>query len=687
MAKQKSKKNLQKKNKAKNPALVSKGKAKMASSSSFFDKASSLKFLIPILILATFFAHFSSLQNDFVNYDDPVYVLENDFLTPEKNTLEIFSNPIAGNYHPLTILSLKANFAISGKNPFTYHLFNLILHLLNTLLVFGFIFLLTKRKIAWAFVVALLFGIHPLHVESVAWITARKDVLYAFFFLLGLMAYLKFIQVKKIGFYLLAFLFFVLALLSKPAAVIFPLILFLIDYFWERKFDLKISLEKIPFFIGSIALGIITLNIQVEEAVSFENFSFFQNLAISSYALLQYFIKAFLPINLSVLHPYPAGDLPIFYWSALALIIGSIGFGVKGLGFRLKGLGLRVFIFGFGFFLISLILVLQFVSVGRAVFAERYTYLAYIGLFFILGWIYDHFKNQQKTIGFGLLIFSGLMIFLSFKRNQVWKNSESLWSDVIEKYPNDWYAYSGRGTYFSDEGKLVEAVKDFSDGIKRNNNAADLYLGRGRAFRINREYDNAIPDLNKAIALDSTNVNAFISRGRAFFENNNLSLALKDFQKAEQMGERSALLFGNFGSIYAQQNQSEKALEYFNKSLEMDPNFANSYLNRGSLYNLLKNYEAAEKDFNTYYEIAPARDSKLYYFRGMNRFSLGKYQEAIEDLNRVIEKTGDFGDFYRYRSYCYNALGNKTQALQDAQKAQSLGSQLEGNYLQSLIQN
>src|SRR5215203_314134 len=244
------------------------------------------------------------LSNEFTNWDDEFYVLNNQLLRGP-DWKGIFSQPVLGNYHPLTILSYAFNFSISGLDPFSYLLVNYLFHIVNTLLVFYFIWNISgKNKVIAAFV-ALAFGIHPMHVESVAWVAERKDVLYTFFFLLSLIQYWIFLTNAKNKNLLFCFLFFVLSLLSKPAAIVLPLVLFLLDYWYGQSLKKNIVF-KIPFFALSIIFGIITVSIQSSSAMAgLSVFSIIDRLFFACYVLMIYFVRFFVPYPLSAFHPFP----------------------------------------------------------------------------------------------------------------------------------------------------------------------------------------------------------------------------------------------------------------------------------------------------------------------------------------------------------------------------------------------
>jgi len=354
------------------------------------------------ILLITYLAFSPSLKNGFTNWDDNEYVATNNLVKSLSgdNIKKIFdtNNFISFNYHPITILSLAIDYKLSGFDPKTYHLTSLLFHLANTLLVFWFVFLLSEKKIMVAAVVSILFGIHPMHVESVAWIAERKDVLYVFFFMGSLIVYLKYIQqqgMQKIMLYVLLLLLFLLSILSKAMAIVLPVVLLLIDYYKGRKLDRTLVLEKLPLFALSLLFGLLAVHIQSKGAIAnFAVFTFLQRICFVSYGIVNYVYNVFVPIHLSAFYPYPSlvdGHIPsVFYFTPFIVIVllGAVIYLVK------KN---KVVFFGFAFFMITIVMVLQFISVGKAIMADRYSYLSYVGLFFIIAMGYDWLQNNTDN--------------------------------------------------------------------------------------------------------------------------------------------------------------------------------------------------------------------------------------------------------------------------------------------------
>jgi len=420
-----------------------------------------------------------SIFNDFVNWDDEAYILDN-VLIQELSLRQIghmFTTlEVEGNYHPITLLSLAIDYAIGGGAPLPFHFTNFLLHLLNTFLCGYFMLLLTgKQRVA--LVGMLLMGIHPMHVESVAWISSRKDVLYAFFFLAGLISYLFYLKKKpQRRLYLsLTILFFILSLLSKSMAITFPLVLMLIDV-WKKPAPIaRLIRPKIPWLLLSLAFAALTYYSQAAgAALEFVPDRHPLNTPfIVSYSLLFYLVKSLMPLQLAAFHPYPGeltGMLPFYFYLSFLILIALSGL------IWIKRKRYPALWWGMSFFVLNLLAVIQLVPVGQVVAAERYTYIAYVGIFFILGFGVNEMWEQSKKLAswqrgslmvLGLTVTS-LLIFQSFQRAKVWKNGDTLWSDVIEKYPHDFCAYGCRGNYHIQTGNYAQALRICLNQFRHN---------------------------------------------------------------------------------------------------------------------------------------------------------------------------------------------------------------------------
>ena len=487
------------------------------------------------------------LKNSFTNWDDDYYVVSNALLRGP-DWAGIFSQPVVSNYHPLTVITLAGNYAISGTEPWSYLLFNLLLHLINTGLVFYFIYTISDKKLLVGFLTALIFGIHPMHVESVAWVSERKDVLYTLFFLLSLMQYWKYLQTGKQKNLWICFLLFVFSLLSKPAAIILPLVLFLLDYWKQRPFHKKLILEKIPFFLVAGLFTVITLRLQsVTAMTSLDVYPLWVRLVFACYVIMIYFLRFFVPYPLSAFHPFPPpGDLGWPVYLAPLFIVTLLLFIWR---FRKN----KLVVFGSLFFLINLLLVLQIVSIGFTIVSERYTYVPYIGIAFILTMIVEKYFTAKNKFAWTLASLVLIVFcFLSFKRTRVWKDSDTLWTDVISHYPNTSMPRGERAQFNYNKAITMDPAKatslyqriieDCTVAVNNNPGSSDqevkrgggsMYNMRGTSFYYLKQYENAMRDFNKSVAIDPYDDHIINFRGTIFFNYyKNYDKALSDFTKA-----------------------------------------------------------------------------------------------------------------------------------------------------------
>ena len=350
-----------------------------------------------IVLLITLISYYPAIDNQFVNWDDDWYVIENTQIRSLSfdNISDIFSGFYHGQYSPVTTLLLAVNYGISELSPLSYHLTGVILHLINVFLVFWFISLLVAQmnigkragaKLIIPLITALLFGINTLQVESVAWVSAQKVSLYSLFFLASLVAYLRYTTEKRMMPFIAALFFFALSFGSKEQAMVLPVVLVGIDFFINRKLlNKKVIIEKIPFFALAIIFGIVSLLSQAKYGAISENqwFPFIERIPFAGYSFLAYFAKLLFPYELSGFYPYPVNvgqSAPAIYWlyALISLIVvGAVIYSLK------KG---KTIFFAILFYSINIFLTLQIVSTGREVIiADRYAYIPAIGLFFLIG--------------------------------------------------------------------------------------------------------------------------------------------------------------------------------------------------------------------------------------------------------------------------------------------------------------
>lgn len=487
--------------------------------------------LAPALVLCAAIAavYWPAFTASLVNWDDDAYIVRNYLLHDFSfgGVARLFTRFYALNYQPVTLLSYMLEHQLAGHAPFIYHAVNIALHMANTLLVLALCGELLREKRA-ALLCALLFALHPMHVESVAWVAERKDVLYAFFYLAGLLAYLK--AKKKDKFPAGALVFFALSLLSKSMAVTFPLAIVTLDWLKGRPIW---KADKIPFFLLTIVFAWVTLRSQNRSA-PLAPYQIWQGIQLSSHNMLFYPAKLFYPAHLSAFYPLPQQLTPFHFIAPFAALL------VYGAAWYLAGKN-RLAKAGILFFLLTIAPVLQFVPIGRTIAADRYIYIPMMGLALPLAafliQLHDHLT--EKRWKYARMAFSGLLAVALFTlcaqaraRCLVWHDSVSLWTDVLSSQPDNVIALTNRGLALKNTGQLAPAIADFNRALELDPRSAILYSNRSMLYASTGALGKALEDAEQALRLEPDNIQARINRGVIYFMENKAEEAERDFKYA-----------------------------------------------------------------------------------------------------------------------------------------------------------
>lgn len=607
-------------------------------------------FGLAIVLLITTIAFSSSINNDFVNWDDDRNFFDNDHITGLnqdnfwENTGKIFTSDVIGNYNPLTIWTFLIEQKVWGLDqPSYWHLDNLLLHLGCVVFVF-FICLRLGIGMWGAGLVALLFGVHPMRVESVAWVTERKDVLFGIFYLAAIYYYIK---NKTEGFktsrLITILVLFVLSLLSKIQAVSLPLSLILVDYYFDNKITFKTILSKWYYFALSLATGLLGVYFLSDQGSleASNNFTAFQRLFVGSYSMLVYFIKAIVPYEMVPLYPY-SDTFPSIFYPTIFVFVGVAAL----LWYSYKKQWKAVF-FGIGFFVVNVMFLLQILGAGQGFLADRFTYIPYMGLFFVAGYFFNKYYSKQSDLRskilLGIAILGcGLYSFLTFQQSKIWKNSDTLWTHTLKYYDRITLPYGNRANYHRDNGNKSAALRDYS----------------------------------AAIALDGKKAAPFNSRAKLYFTTANnrdtLMMALQDYNKAVELDPTNGEFLINRGAAYARLGDAQQALVDINKGLELKPDHVSGYINRFVLNSQLGNVDAALNDIETHLKFEKySADS--WYERGRILTIKGRIDEALTDYNKAIRYNPNKALFYHERAKVFNALNRKQEAIADFRRAEGMG--------------
>ena len=642
----------------------------------FLDKP---LYIYLLLFISCLLVYFNSFQNELIyNWDDAGYILKNPYIDSLswQNIKDIFSNFYFSNYQPLTLIVYAVIFKFVGTKVFLYHFVQFIFHVLNTFLVYKFISLLQNKK--WISIgVALLFAVHPMHVESVAWISEMKDVLYTFFFLLALITYHYYVNKpdKKTKWYLWTIFLFILSLLSKPSAVIFSVVLLAMDLYYERLWRWRTWIEKIPFFLLSLGFGIITILAQ-EGAIQELGpvLKGYERALIVIYSYILYLWKFFLPINLSAAYPYPIKDggvLPTEYFIipiafiALCIIVYLLRKNKK-------------FIWGILFFTINLLMVIQIIPVGGMIASERYTYIPYIGLSFSALTLMEKYIKNIKLNYVILGIIVVIFTFLAHQRTYYWRNGDVLFSDVLNKYPRYAYGYNNRGFLYWDhyaidiykdnpqmKEKYVEkALQDFTKAINLDYTYAEPFLNRGILYYNTGRPDQALADFNRFLELKPDNPDGLLNRANTLSTLGRFKEAIPDYNKYLTIKNDDPKAYMWRGIAYFNIQNYDSAIIDFNKSIEIDPDYYEPYYWLGVIYYNQKDYSNALK----YLDLSISKNSNnanSYIWKGLCYMNMNEYHKAIEQYSKAIEIDPNNSTAYINRFNSYRLIGDIANAQKD----------------------
>ncbi len=527
------------------------------------------------IAIFTFLLFIRVKNGDFLtNWDDDAYIVNNPSIQQLswENLKKIFSSFYVSNYQPLSVLSYAIEFIFFKLTPSSYHIVNLLFHIANVFLVFK-LFKKLKMSDVVCYTVAILFAIHPTRVESVAWIAERKDVMYAMFYLLSILYYLEYREIKTLKIYLTSLVLFLCSVMSKSMGITLPVILVLIDIFIDRKFDVKNLANKIPYFILSIIFGLLALYTQKGEAMAIaKDFILVDRIVLIFVAIGKYFVLVFAPFNLSAIQYYPiepGETMPLWAYFSVIVIIGLLIMAIRTKKYRFE------ILFGLLFFFATIGMVLQFVPFGHAIIAERYTYLPYLGLFFIIGIFVDQFLKDKSKASMVYTLVAGFVLFmavLTYQRISAWKSSIALFSDVVEKFPNSSNAFWYRGNVYREYKQHDLAIKDYTKAIELNPKYDKAYFNRGTSLAALERNEEALPDYDKSIELNPEYIPAYYNKANSLIKLKRNDEAMVFYQKTLDRDSSFKQAWLGIADTYIAKSEPQKAITVYEKYLSRNPN-------------------------------------------------------------------------------------------------------------------
>jgi protein O-mannosyl-transferase len=552
-----------------------------------------------VLWLTTVLVYWPATSHDFVNYDDSYYVTSNAHVRTGlswENVKWAFSNPVVGNWHPLTMLSHMLDCQIYGLNPWGHHLTNILLHGTNTALVFLLLCGLTGA--VWrSLAVAALFGLHPLHVESVAWVAERKDVLSTFFELLCLMAYTHYAEKTRrssssLGgsgnlrpkiFYALALFLFVCGLMSKPMVVTTPFVLLLLDYwplnrirdseFRVRNFT-TLLFEKIPFFILAAVMSVVTYLVQLRTGMmnSLENVPLGARAENALISYCRYLGKFFWPSDLAVFYPYPK------HWPLeLLLQAGGTIAAVSALCF-LQRRRHPYLLAGWLWFCGTLVPVIGLVQVGGQAMADRYMYVPSLGLLIMVVWGANELAKRWR---YHEMLLSGagcaaIVLCVGLTRQQLgyWRNDETLYRHALAVTRNNYLAHHNLGIALFRKGQIDEAISQYRDTLRLEPDYAEAHYDLGAALAAKGRTGEAISQFREAIRLKPDYAEAHCNLGTALGKEGQMTEAINQYREAVRLKPDNAEFHYDLGTALGMTGQIGEAIAQFQEALRLKPDYA-----------------------------------------------------------------------------------------------------------------
>jgi len=629
------------------------------------------------IFLIIFAVYTPALENDFVNWDDDICVYENIHIRSldAPSLYWMFTAFHASNWHPLTWVSHAVDYSMFGLNPLGHHLTSIILHGVNTFLVFLLIIqLMLKAKTmdkaplpsmlslsVWvqvliaAGITALLFGVHPLHVESVAWVAERKDVLCAFFFLLTLLSYFFFASAadkkKRRAWFTACLVLSSSALMSKPMAVTLPLVLLLLDIYPLRRITLStgnnlslwVLLEKVPFLCLSFVSGVLTILAQHAggAVVSLERLPLRFRLINALHSPLFYLTKMVWPRGLVPVYPFPKN---IHVFDLKYIISGILFVSVTGVCLWLLRREKCMLFTVWAYYLITLMPVLGIIQVGSQTAADRYTYLPSISIFLLAGIVTSMVLARstpiKKKILYGGLIVVPVFIVcgqLTIQQIKIWNDSETLWRYVINCFPGRVFiAHNNLGLVYDRRGMYDKAFKEYEKAVAIYPAFAEAHNNLGVAHTRKGMFDKAIEECEKAIAINPSFAEAQTSLGNVYLKKGMVDDAIAEYKKALTIKPDYAKAHCNLGAAYVSKKMYERAIISFTKAITLKPDYEEAYYNLGAAYANKGMIDEAIAHFKQAVGIKPGY-MKAHYGLGMAFYSRGDFKSAIVHLDRAGE--------------------------------------------------
>jgi len=638
-----------------------------------------------ILVIAILAVYWQVGNHEFVDFDDNGYVTENRQvqagLTPD-SIIWAFTSTHAANWHPLTWLSHMLDCQIYGLNPGGHHLTNVLFHILNTILLFLIFRRMTGALWKSAFIAAL-FALHPLHVESVAWVAERKDVLSTFFWMLTMGAYVFYTERPGIKIYLITVLLFALGLMAKPMLVTLPFVLLLLDYWPLGRFKFRqpegtvsnstkkfsnfnLVWEKTPFFVLAAVSSIVTFFAQQSGGAvrSFDVLPFTVRISNALVSYISYIGSMLWPYHLAALYPHP-NNLPMWKFAGAGLLLILISFVVirfmRQLPYLLVG-----WLWYFG----TLVPVIGLVQVGSQSMADRYTYVPLIGIFIMIAWVVPDLLTRWQYRKTFLAISAGCILsvltMVTWTQLQYWQNSISLFEHAINVTTDNFIMHSGKGIALAEQGNIDEAVVHYTEALEINPHCVEAHCGMGVVLQEQDEIDEAIAHYTEALKIKPDYADVHYNLGIALVMQGRLDEAISHYSEALRINPDDDDTRARLQMIQTVLKKTEKDIKRLKKLLENNPGDPELHYGLGNLYCKRRDFE---KSIYQYQKALSIQPDALPVLNNLAIVYMAKrdYEKAVSVFGRLAGLQPDNASVY-YNIACMYSIQNKTRESMDSLK-------------------
>jgi tetratricopeptide (TPR) repeat protein len=609
--------------------------------------------LAAALVLLTLLIYLPVRNFEFVKYDDPDYVTNNPHvrsgLTVDNAVWALTTNH-AGNWHPLTWLSHMLDCQLFGLDSGAHHLTNVALHAAGTLLLFLVFWRLTATfwRSAW---VALLFALHPLHVESVAWIAERKDVLSSVFFFLAIFCYIRFVERRTAGRYAAVLVSFCLGLMAKSMVITLPFVLLLLDV-WPLKRAPKLQfppgkgwgsllLEKVPLFALSGAASAITFLAQRHAgAVSgLDSVSVLARIGNACISYVTYLAELVRPAGLAAFYPMPIRIPAVEAVAACGLVVAvSV--------LVLRAAGSRPYLFtGWFWYLGTLVPVIGVVQIGAQAHADRYTYLPSVGIFLMVSWglaeVAERHPRAKALIAVLASVSTVACLAATSRQLDYWRNTRALFGHALEVTSGNYIAHNGLGDALRSEGRVREALAQYEAALRLRPWYEPTHVHLSQALLADGHPEAAIREAERALALNPGDPDAYVNLGAALLRLDRFPDAESAYRRAISLDPGDPVAHSGMGLALSEEGQAAEGLPELRQAVEIDPAYADGHYNLGRILGLLGRTTEAIAEFTTTVQLEPS-NAEAHFNLGTALGNAQRLDEAIREFRLAIRLKPDY---------------------------------------------